>query len=83
MLEHAKIMQSYAQKEKLRRAKVAVTCFLGTYQTETKSIKKYQGYSFAQANLLYSDSSKLEVTNTILEQRTARSHEFAKVELEE
>ena len=44
-------------------------------------LKKYQGYSFAQANLLCSDSSKLEGTNTILEQRTAVSHEFAKVEL--
>lgn len=44
-------------------------------------LKKYQGYSFAQANLLCSDSSKLEGTNTILEQRTAVSHKFAKVEL--
>jgi len=46
-------MQSYSKKGKLRRAKVAAICFTGTYQRETKSIKKCQGYSFAQPNYSY------------------------------
>lgn len=74
-------LRSYSQKGKLRRAKVAAIGFMGTYQRETKSIKKCQGYSFAQANLLCSDSSELEGTSTALEKRTAASHSFAKVDL--